>query len=359
MYAIPSWAREALNRDHGVRARAFASVNGSGFITPLGLITGGSVKVGSEFVRRTCDIEVVADVTDPEVSPYVAEVRVEYGVTLGLNEWWQTVGTFVVTTTKETDTPGVVSVSGADRAQRIIDARLETPLTTSGGTVAAIASLVTNADSRITFTDHTGSAATHSPSVWERDRAEAVQRLAESIGATLYFYPDGTAHLWPQPSANGVLTSWALARGRGGGKVSSARTVSREGVYNAYVVVGEAADGSAGVTAVARDNDPTSPTRYGGPFGKRPRFLRTSLVRTVGQAGTAAVAGLARSTGQAWSIDLTGLPNPALEVGDMLSVEVEPGVWARHMLDGYDLPLEPGVVQYATRTTAASGEGEE
>lgn len=359
MYTIPSWARPVLTRDHVVQCRAWASVNGSPFSAPLTVQTGGKVKVGPDFVRRTLDVSVLASISDPEVSAYTSEVLVEYGVISGLQEWWQPVGTFVVTASEETAEPGIVQLTGSDRGIRVMKARFERPVTTSGNTVAAIQSLVTGADSRITFTDHTGSTAGHAASLWERDRADAVRRLAESIGAVLYFHPDGSAHLWPQPTTEGAIPAWSIGRGRGGAKVSSARGQSQDGVYNAYVVVGEGVDGAAGVTAVARDIDPASPTRYGGPYGKVPRFLRTSLVRTQQQANIAAAAGLARSVGEAWTIDLSGLPNPALEVGDVLSVEVEPGVWHMHMLDGYELPLSPGVVSYSTRSTAAVVEGEE
>jgi len=359
---LPAWAKRALRVDHGVVARVWSSVNGSSFTVPLKLAEGsGAVRVdGRNFVRRTFAAEIVADVASPAVSPFVAELRVEYGIIVGLQTAWVTVGTFVIDTVEESK-PGVVKVSCRDRAQRILDARLEVPITTSGSTVAAISSLVTGADYRITFTDHTGSAATHSTTLWERDRDKAVSQLADSIGAVLIFAPDGSAHLWGVPAlpTAGSPGTWSVSRGTGGGKVSSARAVSRAGTYNAFVVIGEAPDGSVGVTSVARDTGLDSPTRYGGPFGKKTRFFRSSMVTTQAAADTAAAAGLARAVGQPWSLDLTGLPNPTLEPTlDTLRAEVAPGRFETHVLDAYDLPLSPRAVRYETRTTAAAVEGE-
>lgn len=360
-YGFPAWVGPVLRQSHQVQARAWASVNGSAFVVPMKLLSGGSVKVdGGAQVRRSLSCSFAADVASPTVDPFSAELLVEYGIIRGLSEWWCPVGTFVVTEVKESGTQGVVNVKGEDRWRRIIDARFESPTATYGGIVAGIQTHVLGADPRMTFTDLTGSGATHVGRWWERDRAEGIVDLARSIGAQVYMRPNGSAvlaYLPPIPSPSAAAT-WVVGRGTGGAKITSARALTREGTYNAQVVSSEPVDGQAGAWAVARDTTSGSRTRWGGPFGKKPRFMVSNLIGNNAQAQVVADTMLSKVIGQAWSLDLVGLPRPDLEAGDSLRVEVAPNVWQTHLLDGYTLPLGLGPVTYDTRTTAAAVEAE-
>jgi hypothetical protein len=245
----------------------------------------------------------------------------------------------------------MVRVTGVDRWQRLIDARFERPTTTSGTVVSSISALVTGADSRITFSDTTGSTATNGTAVWERDRGQAVTELAASIGAELVFDPQGVAVLRPVPTLGGTPV-WSVGGGQGGMKVLGTSGRGREATYNAVVATGEAVENTIPVVAVARDTNPWSPTFYGGPFGRKPRFYASPLVRTQAQAQTAANAMLARVLGQARTLDVTSLPHPGLDAGDVIRVQVAAGAWQTHLVDGYTLPLGPGTVQLTTRSNA-------
>lgn len=355
-WPLPPFAAQLLGRSHGVDARVLASVNGSSFVLPLPLVDGaGTVTVdGGSPARRTLKAEVHADVDDPRVDALAAELRAEYGIvdpTSGVTHWVP-VGTFVVTEVQQAG-PGTVAVTGVDRWQRVADARLERPITTSGNTLAAIVNLLRDADSRITV-DTTGAAstATHGAALWEDERTEPVTKLAESIGHEVFFNPVGVAVVRVIPGL-GSPSVWEVGPGDGGVKVGARSGKSRARTYNAVAVVGEP-DGAPPVYAVARDDRPGSPTRWGGPMGRKPRRLRSPLIRTQAQANTTAAALLSRYLGVARTLQLETLPHPGLDAGDVITAEVDTGVWQRHTIDGYELPLGlgSGSVTLATRSTA-------
>lgn len=353
MYALPSWAQTALLQSHSVSARVWASVDGSPFGIPLPLV-GGSVKIdGTSNVKRELTCSVQAYVDDPAVDPISAELFVEYGIISGRNEVWVPQGVFVPMRSRETQ-PGLVEIRANDRMQRIIDARPERPITTKGNTVAAIKSLVEGSDYRLTMTDLTGSTATHSAALWEKDRAEAVQKLASSIGAQLVFDRNGNPVLQPVPTLPSISdrSDWRVLRGRGGAKISSVRERTRENTYNAVSVSGEPLDGGAPVIAVARDTTANSPTYWGGSFGKRTRYYATPLVKTTAQAQSVANAMLAKAIGVGVEVAVESLPNPALDYGDRIGIEVVDGVVQTQLLDGYTLPLGRGSTALSTRSAA-------
>lgn len=344
-------AATLLGRSHGVTARVTASVNGSDFVLPVALTPGGTVGVdGKSPARRTLGCTLQAAITDPEVDPTSAELRVEYGMQDPASGtiYWTPVGTFVITDAEEAGL-GLVTIKGVDRWQRVVDARFEQPRTTSGNTVTAITNLLTEADSRITVVVDVGLSGTHLTSLWDVDRGEAITKLARSIGAIVYFRPDGVARIARVPSL-GDTSYWQIGRGPGGAKSSSRRGVTRSKTYNAFAVTGQPGGDLPPVYAVARDNDPASKTRYGGPFGKRPRRYTTSLITTQLQAQAAADAGLAQWLGVARTLSVAAPPNPGLDAGDVITAEVAPDEWQRHITESFTLPLGLGTVGIATRS---------
>ena len=351
-YTLPIGAAALLGRSHGVTARLLGSVAGSAFVIPVPLVS-GSVKLDAgSAVRRTLTAEVRADLGSPVVDPFAGELRAEYGLVESSSGavWWVPVGVFVIDEVTEAGR-GVLSIKGADRWRRVQNARLERPVTTSGNTVDAIRALLMGADGRVVV-DTTAApvGGTHRASLWERDRATAVLELARSIGADVAFNAEGVAVVRTVPSL-GDASVWQVGRGTGGVKVSSRRGVTSASTYNGVVVIGEPQDAPP-VYGFAYDSAPGSPTQWGGPFGKRPRFYRTSLITTQAQATAAAQGLLSRALGVGRTLELETLPNPALDAGDVLTVEVEPSVWQRHQVQSYTLPLGLGTTPLATRSTA-------
>lgn len=345
---LPPQALVALTRSHGVDARLLGSVNGSSFVIPMRLEPGGSVKIDrSSPVRRTLDCQVVAPLSSPTVDPYTAEVRAEYAVIdeTTRQTWWVPVGTFVVTDAVDAGDDRI-KLTGADRWQRIIDARFEQPVTTSGNTVDAIVQLLSDADGRIVVDTSEAPTGTHGASLWDRDRDKAVLQLARSVGADVFFDAEGVARI-RRVAGLGDAVAWHIGMGAGGARISATRGTTRSRTYSAAVVDAEP-QGAPPLHAVAYVA--TGKAQHGGSFGKRPRFYRTTLVQTQAQAQAMADGMRDRIAGVARTLSLDSLPNPTLDGGDVLAVEVDTEVWQRHMLQAMTLPLGLGTTPIDTRS---------
>jgi hypothetical protein len=119
----------------------------------------------------------------------------------------------------------------------------------------------------------------------------------------------------PNPLTSSVV--WDIAEGEGGTLMSAARTMSRTAVYNAVVVSGEnTASNSVPVSAIAYDDEPSSPTRWGGPFGRVPKFYSSALLTTEAACLSAAESMLFDAMAPNIQTAIAASPNPALEPGD-------------------------------------------
>jgi hypothetical protein len=254
--------------------------------------------------------------------------------------------------------PGVVAVSGQDRAARVIDDKFLTPRAAAAGTrvTAQITSLIQESIPNVAVWDDSGSAATVPGGiVWEQERWDAVSSLADAISCTVYADPRGDFRIAPVPTFD-TPAAWTIDAGAGAVLLGGQRSRSREGVHNVVVATSSPTDGAAPVVGIAQDTDPLSPTRVGGPFGRVPRFYSSAMLATQAQAQAAAKSLLDRSLGSTATIALTSMVNPALEVGDRINVVFPDGVTVYHIADGFDVPLTPeGPMPVQTRAARPSG----
>jgi hypothetical protein len=349
MYPIDQSVLSALGRSHGVTGRLLASVNRSAFTYPVKLLEGSVSVDSSNPIRRKLEATIQAKESDPECDIWRTEIRAQYGISLNNFSWiWFTVGTFVLTSAKEIG-PGEMKITGADRWQRVTDARFLSPVTTSGLHVAAIKSLIEGADGRILCTDYTGKTSQHRGSLWERDRDKAAKDLARAIGVDVYFNPMGAAEIRLAPVLD-ASKSWKVHGGDGGVLIAPRRNKDRGKTYNAVVAEGEDASGNVAVRAVARIEGAKETLQYGGAAGQKPRFYRSTLITTHGQAQDAANSLLAKVSGIAKTVEIDAFVNPALEGGDTLQVEIEPGKYELHLVESFTIPLGPGGTTINTRS---------
>lgn len=160
--------------------------------------------------------------------------------------------------------------------------------------------------------------------------------------------------------ASGQLGSpvWLIDTGRLGVMVDADEALDRTGVYNGVLVVGQNTAQDAPVSALVTDDAPTSPTRWGGPFGKVVRIEQSTAVQSAGQAAAAADVLLDRRLGLTRSLMLTSAPNPALESGDIVDVLFEDGRRERHVIDKLQLDLGPsGAQTLSTRSVFTPSAG--
>lgn len=191
--------------------------------------------------------------------------------------------------------------------------------------------------------------------------------IATALAGEIWADARGVITIGPVPTLSDPVV-WSVGRGIGGALVKPQTETTRDGLANVWAVTGDGGDGSpAAGPAFAWDDDPNSLT-YAGPDpvgdplapqrlglnGVRVRVQRysSSVITSAGQAAQVAMAKLADSLGVQASLALTSVCNPALESGDVVSVEVEEGAWQRHILDSLSYTLGAASMSCKTRTTS-------
>lgn len=290
------------------------------------------------------------------LAPYGAELFVRVGVDLGDRTLWSPLGYFRIDDLDQSDaSDGPIRISGSDRMAGIIDARLVEPV--EFGRSATYAQVVTalvqdtHPLAVVAFDDDSGDRSIGRRLIVEEDRYEALRDLAESLGKLVWWDGEGILRVADAPDATAPV--WHIRAGRHGVLVSAQRRVTRQGIYNAVVAQGEATSG-APARAVVADDGPRSPTRWGGPFGKVPRFYSSPLLTTRGQARAAAASILRRSLGMPYSVSLGAVTNPALRPHDPILVTLRDGSRDLHIVDTMSIPLTAGggPMQLSTRSMA-------
>lgn len=163
-----------------------------------------------------------------------------------------------------------------------------------------------------------------SGTVWEDDPGQALDDLAAAINAV--WMPDrvGGFEVFTNPYSLTVTPTpvLTLTDGDDGVLVKVRHVRSRQSVRNSITVVVERTDGFAPIRVTARDTVATSPTRWGGPFGKQAEVLKiqTPLSRAdatiVAQRRLAQLLALTRT----WSITLPPGLGQILDPGDVVAV---------------------------------------
>jgi hypothetical protein len=250
--------------------------------------------------------------------------------------------------TVELDRNGQVKVTSQDLAADVVAAGFEAPTNSSAGVklVPQFQTLISGALANAAFGTSDLAAAVMPALTWEFDRGKALDDVAAAAGMLWYQLPDGSfvMRLVPWAKAGlsagatlvdtGTLTDWKI-------------TVSRKGVNNAIVYVAER-QGATPNFAVARDTVLTSPTRYRGPLGKRPRLIQNQVPLSQAQCLAAAKTTLQSAKAITIQFDnVTTVPDAALELGDVLQVNAD-GVASLQVVTGFTLPLSEGAAMPLT-----------
>ncbi len=353
MYPVSAAFLAALSTPHQVITRVDAYY--AGVLTVADLPhTGGSVAVdrGSK-IRRTLSL-TVPDVAylpwsaaDP-LAVYGQQLVVSRGVKFpdGTVEL-APLGTFRVDEPSGDVDFGPVSVSGKSSEAIIQDDRFTAPVSTEtwSTTVTAITALIQQTIPTATVVNLT--AGTRDPAcavvVWDAqaDRWDAVTQLAVSMHAEIYVDVVDRFVIVDVPNLTTATAVWDVADGATGNLVSAGHKMSRASVYNGVLVTGEnAASGLPIVAGSAYDTDPLSPTRWGGPYGRVPRFYSSGLLATTTACNDVAAAMLRDSVAPNVETSISSLPNPALEAGDCLRLTYAKGRRDLVLVQAFTVPLD-------------------
>lgn len=155
-----------------------------------------------------------------------------------------------------------------------------------------------------------------SSTVYERERLDALDDLAALVGARLAVDGEGTLTIVNRAGE----PVHDIRGGADGTLISVSRNMAAGEVYNAVVSTSSA--GSAG-EFVGYAYLATGPLAWDGPAGRRPYFHSSPLINSQAAADADAASTLARlQASAAVELEITMLPNPALQAGDRVRVAV-------------------------------------
>lgn len=324
----------ALTGSHTAAFRARIVEPGQTGVNPAGTevsILGGDVQLdaGAD-IRSTLQLSIDGQALWPNdstdlLTPYGNEAFVERGIAFGGGSVeWVSLGYFRINDVEQDDAPdGPIQVSGQDRMAGIVDAKLTSPMqfgpTQQYGDV--IEQLAADAYPDVVIEwddlDVAGDAIGRTANV-EEDRYAFMRELVTSVGKIMFFDHRGVLVIKSPPGLTAPL--WTVARGEAGVLISAGRSLSRDGVRNGILATGEALDSAPPVRGLAVDDNPDSPTYWGGPFGKVPGTYASPLLTTDAQCRLAAETVLRRSLGLPYNVDFQAIANPALEPEDVILI---------------------------------------
>lgn len=360
MFPTSDRFQRALRSTH--RMVAYVDLLLADATTVTAKITGGTVNIDrTAEVRRSADIDiVVSDLASTivdrlkRVNPYTTRVQVYRGLRYGDGvEEVVPLGRFWIDEVQWSADEAVMSLSCTDQTSVVMAAQMPFQRNIkSDSTISTISALLaeTYSDSwdALTPTDNliVHEAITDlplEPVTIEGDRWEIVAAMAASLGADLWAdYESTKFRLTPVPVLDQMTPVFTVNGGDEGVLVEYDRSVSREGVYNSVIARAENVVTTAySVYAIAEDTDPLSPT-YIGNYGRSVTTVEDNLLNTTAKCQMVADGVLANSLGLQSNLDLTTVPNPALDAGDCIEVVYPNGLRERHIIDGLSIPLEVG-----------------
>lgn len=242
---------------------------------------------------------------------------------------------------------GPVTLTGTSFESYLVDDSFTAPTTTRGYALVstAIGYLVsTSMPSLVIDTTRLVDTAC-GVTTWdvEGDRLEAIKEVARAAGCEVYCNADGALVVAPLPDPLLTPPVWEIRAGERGNLIKAIRGMTSRGVKNGVLARGENSEsGSGPASYLAVDDDTSSPTYWGGPFGHRPAFISSSTLTTVGACQAAATYELAARRRPNATADLQSLPNPALEPGDVIRAIYADGTRELHQVQSLTISLEPG-----------------
>ena len=309
---------------------------------PAPLVSGQLGADRGQQVRLNCDLRLaVPEWMDIGIDEQTCRFKVRRGVSsIGFTETLQ-LGEFRVDSVNRPSSD-VITIQGSGLEAYIVDARFLTPRTPPYGqsTVGAITDLIREILPTVpVLLRNTQDRLVSATAVWQRERMDAIDDLASSIGAEVYVDATGSFVIADRPDPDGVPV-YIADEGDGGVLISRAEVGTRDRQYNAASVSGQSADPDVPpVWAWAADLNPASPTYYYGPFGRKPIFFTSQYFTTVAQCQAYADQLLVEALAENHTVTFSQLSADFLEVGDVVGVRRRDGTLPQFLLQTLDTDL--------------------
>lgn len=176
--------------------------------------------------------------------------------------------------------------------------------------------------------------------VWDRERGGALDTLATAWPARWYIDDDATATLaapYPDVLGDAVATLHDLGSGTVVDRTSSG---SRSRISNAVIVTGAAPASGGGTPWSGKVIDfPGAVLNASGPFGPKARFFSTPILDTYDACDNAAETLMLKVQAQGRTEDASVVPDPSLELGDVVNVVTAERGTFKGRVQSISLPL--------------------
>jgi hypothetical protein len=327
-------------------------------VTTLSVVVDGAVSIDEVAVRRSLDMTLVdpdgtltpADARDL-LAPKGTEIRIYKGLMVNGAIEEVPLGVFGVTKpVVSAHNPGTqVKITAFDRVDSVRLHRFEVPWHISAGTLTtdAIGDIITsrlNCPVRVTSTGNTTNEVVYDEL---SDPWKAVQDLAAADSLVAYFDPLGTAVIAPEGETDTGIT---YQPGEQSMLLKTERSIESDRTYSGVIVKAEHPDAEP-IRVVVWDENPSSPTYWQGPFGKRPYGFSSPLITTVDMATEAANTILARVSQMRQEARFTTVGHPGHDVGDVVTIiDPESRTSGRWTIYGGKVPLRLGPIEWKVRT---------
>lgn len=285
------------------------------------------------------------------LTPYQTVVNIKAGIEYGdgSKELFDVITGRVGSVTRNSD--GDVTARVDDLAADVVAYRFIQPENSSPTitVLQQIRRLIQDALPSATFgTDSVANPGAVTPKLtWDEDRGKALDDLAETLGGRWYSMGNGdfVVRSYQYDVGTAVQT---FTDGPTGLLISGTPTLTRDDAANSVTVVVERFDGGTPFRVTAQDASPTSPTRWGGPFGNVTQIIKVQSPLSVGDATTYARAQLSASTALSSQWSANTVPDYTMEPGDTVRLTSR-GVSEIQLIDRITYPLAPGTMTLGTR----------
>lgn len=292
--------------------------------------------------------------TSQPLTPYGNRLRFWRGITYGDGSVVQFPVFYGRIDSVSLDRGGVVNVIGFDVAADVVEADFEAPqssvttntITNEFQRLCRDALRIGGVDAATFGTSDTSAAKTPTLN-YTNDRGRALDDLSAAGNLIWYALADGSlvqrTPPWTKPGRVPVMTYLAgddPTSATNGRLLDYKITLARTGINNKVIFVSQRLDGSAPVQGSAQDNNPTSPTYYLGPFGKKPVTITNQSALNQGQCQAAAQTLLNQSLAltQTWASPTSITCDPSLELGDIATFSAD-GVTSVQVMTGFTVPM--------------------
>lgn len=283
----------------------------------------------------------------------VVRVDVAYVAPTGI-EQRRTVFTGRVAAVDSSRPADTLRITAHDPTAKLLDYPLEVDLDLTGqSTHAAIAQLLADVGLVLASTggvpDRTLEASVHRAGT---SRGDVVDALVDGVLADVVASPTGDVELVAQPTTVDGASASFLAVGAYGTVITSSSGYDRDAFANRYRITAryrDAAGTETSATGSATDTDPNSPTRYGGPAGRRERHDTVDYAADGPQLAEVARARLFRLIGAGRGLTITTPPALWLEPWDIVTVQLPYGDAWQHILQRVSHDLGRSLTTVDTR----------